>query len=28
MSIYALGDRTPRLGDGTWIAHNATVIGS
>ena len=28
MSIYALGDRTPRLGEGTWVAHNATVIGS
>lgn len=28
MSIYSLGERTPRLGKGTWIAHNATVIGS
>lgn len=28
MSIYALGDRTPCLGEGTWVAHNATVIGS
>lgn len=28
MSIYALGDRTPRFGDGCWIAHNATVIGA
>lgn len=28
MSIYTLGDRTPRLGEGSWVAHNATVIGS
>lgn len=28
MSIYALGDRTPRFGEGSWIAHNATVIGA
>ena len=27
MSIYALGERTPSFGDGSWIAHNATVIG-
>lgn len=28
MSIYALGERTPRLGEGSWVAHNATVIGA
>lgn len=28
MSTYALGERKPQLGEGTWIAHNATVIGS
>jgi carbonic anhydrase/acetyltransferase-like protein (isoleucine patch superfamily) len=28
MSIYALGDRTPRFGEGSWVAHNATVIGA
>ncbi len=28
MSIYALGDRTPRFDQNCWIAHNATVIGS
>ena len=28
MSIYALGDRKPSFGEGSWIAHNATVIGS
>ncbi len=28
MSIYALGDRRPSFGEGSWIAHNATVIGS
>lgn len=28
MSIYALGDRKPRFGAGSWIAHNATVIGA
>jgi carbonic anhydrase/acetyltransferase-like protein (isoleucine patch superfamily) len=27
MSIYALGSRKPRIGENTWIAHNATVIG-
>ena len=27
MPIYALGDRTPRFGDGCWVADNATVIG-
>ena len=28
MSIYALGDRRPSFGEGSWIAHNATVVGS
>ena len=28
MSIYALGDKVPRFGEGSWIAHNATVIGA
>ncbi|MCK6408070.1 gamma carbonic anhydrase family protein [Thauera sp.] len=28
MSIYALGERRPSFGEGSWIAHNATVIGS
>ncbi|MCV2215858.1 gamma carbonic anhydrase family protein [Thauera sp. Sel9] len=28
MSIYALGDRTPRFGEGSWVAHNATVVGA
>ncbi|ATE59564.1 gamma carbonic anhydrase family protein [Thauera sinica] len=28
MSIYALGEHTPRFGDGCWVAHNATVIGA
>lgn len=28
MSIYALGERTPRFGEGCWVAHNATVIGA
>lgn len=28
MSVYALGDRIPRFGEGSWIAHNATVIGT
>ncbi len=28
MSIYALGERTPRFGEGCWLAHNATVIGA
>ncbi|MDR2690510.1 MAG: gamma carbonic anhydrase family protein [Azoarcus sp.] len=27
MSIYALGTRKPRIGENTWIAHNAVVIG-
>lgn len=27
MSIYALRERTPRFGEGCWVAHNATVIG-
>ncbi|THF66245.1 gamma carbonic anhydrase family protein [Pseudothauera nasutitermitis] len=27
MPIYALGDRTPRFGEGCWVADNATVIG-
>jgi carbonic anhydrase/acetyltransferase-like protein (isoleucine patch superfamily) len=28
MPIYSLGDRHPRLDERTWIADNATVIGS
>ena len=28
MSIYALGDRRPSFGQGSWIAHNATVVGA
>jgi len=28
MTIYALGDRRPKLGPDTWVADNATVIGS
>ena len=28
MSIYALGERSPRFGEGSWVAHNATVIGA
>lgn len=28
MSIYALGDRRPSFGEGSWIAHNATIVGS
>ncbi len=28
MSIYALGDKVPCFGEGSWIAHNATVIGA
>ncbi|WP_374404395.1 gamma carbonic anhydrase family protein [Niveibacterium sp.] len=28
MSLYALDDRTPQLGEGSWVAENATVIGS
>ncbi|MCL1826364.1 MAG: gamma carbonic anhydrase family protein [Betaproteobacteria bacterium] len=27
MSIYALDGLKPRIGEGSWIAHNATVIG-
>lgn len=27
MAIYALGERTPRFGEGSWVADNATVIG-
>ncbi|MDR1855344.1 MAG: gamma carbonic anhydrase family protein [Azoarcus sp.] len=27
MSIYALDGIRPRIGEGCWIAHNATVIG-
>lgn len=27
MPIYALGDREPQLGENTWVADNATVIG-
>src|SRR6516164_8117755 len=28
MSIYALQDRVPALGEGSWVADNATVVGS
>ena len=28
MSIYALQDRVPVLGEGSWVADNATVVGS
>ena len=28
MSIFALGDRKPSFGEGSWIAHNATVVGA
>ena len=28
MSIYALGERSPHFGEGSWVAHNATVIGA
>ena len=28
MPIYRLGERQPELGEGVWIAENATVIGS
>jgi len=28
MTIYALGERTPVCEDGTWVADNATLIGS
>ncbi|MDR0564122.1 MAG: gamma carbonic anhydrase family protein [Azoarcus sp.] len=27
MSIYALDGQQPKIGEGTWIAHNATIIG-
>ncbi len=27
MPIFALGDKQPQLGDDTWIAPNATIIG-
>jgi carbonic anhydrase/acetyltransferase-like protein (isoleucine patch superfamily) len=27
MSIYALDGHKPRIGEGSWIAHNATIIG-
>ena len=27
MTQYAIGDKKPSLSSGTWIAHNATVIG-
>jgi carbonic anhydrase/acetyltransferase-like protein (isoleucine patch superfamily) len=27
MSIYALDGLRPRIGEGSWIAHNATIIG-
>lgn len=28
MAIYKLGDRVPVVGEGVWVAENATVIGS
>jgi carbonic anhydrase/acetyltransferase-like protein (isoleucine patch superfamily) len=28
MSIYALGEHTPRFGEGCWVAHNAAVVGA
>ncbi|MCL2657344.1 MAG: gamma carbonic anhydrase family protein [Betaproteobacteria bacterium] len=28
MSIYTLHDRVPVLGEGSWVAENASVIGS
>lgn len=28
MSIYALDGCKPQIGEGSWIAHNATVIGA
>lgn len=28
MAIWALGEREPQLGDGAWVADNATVIGA
>jgi carbonic anhydrase/acetyltransferase-like protein (isoleucine patch superfamily) len=27
MSIYALDGHRPRIGEGSWVAHNATVVG-
>ncbi|GHT84112.1 gamma carbonic anhydrase family protein [Betaproteobacteria bacterium] len=27
MGIYALDEYSPRIGEGCWIAHNATIIG-
>jgi carbonic anhydrase/acetyltransferase-like protein (isoleucine patch superfamily) len=27
MPLFQLGDKTPQLDDGTWVAPNATVIG-
>ncbi|MCL2644050.1 MAG: gamma carbonic anhydrase family protein [Betaproteobacteria bacterium] len=27
MSIYALDGHKPQIGEGSWIAHNATIIG-
>jgi len=28
MAIYALNDRAPSFGEGSWIADNATVVGA
>lgn len=28
MSLYALDSRAPQLGEGCWVAENATVVGS
>ena len=28
MTIYSLGERRPEIHGDTWIAHNATVVGS
>lgn len=28
MPIYSLGDRTPRRAADSWVAENATLIGS
>jgi len=27
MSIYSLDGQKPKVGEGSWIAHNATIIG-
>ena len=27
MAIYRLGDESPRIGNGTWVADSAQVIG-